>query len=83
LRQRTGEPGPSLIVVSDYPITQHVFVDGEPLGIVAPGTTMTFAVPQGVHVIVCADSDDPTDNPTQIEETFDPGYGYTYRLHAR
>jgi hypothetical protein len=44
---------------------------------------MTFAVPQGVHVIVCADSDDPTDNPTQIEETFDPGYGYTYRLHAR
>jgi hypothetical protein len=82
-RHRTDEPIASLTIVSDYPIAQQVFVDGEPIGAVAPGETATFTVPEGVHRVVCADSEDPSDNATEIEETFDLGYGYTYRLHAR
>ena len=82
-RHRTNERSPSLTLISDYPVAQTVFVDGVPLGSVAPGETATFAVPSGVHRIVCADSEDPSDNATEIEETFDLGYGYTYRLRAR
>ena len=81
-RHRTGHEAPQLTIVSEYPVAQYVFVDEEPVGTVLPGATTTFTVPEGVHQIVCADSADPADNPTEIEETFDFGYGYTYRLHA-
>lgn len=81
-RFRTGTPLPLLTVVNDYPVVQHVFLDAAPLGTVTAGAAATFPVPAGVHAIVCADSADVDDNPTRVEESFDPGYGYVYRLTA-
>jgi hypothetical protein len=67
-------------MLNDYPLEQHVFMEGAHLGSVPPSSTATFPIPLGTHTVVCADSPNPNDTPTSFSATFEAGYEYTYRL---
>ncbi len=72
--------GALLTIINDYPLEQHVFVEGSHLGAVPPSSSAAFGVPLGSHTVVCADSPHPGDNPSSFVATFQAGYAYTYRL---
>ncbi len=80
VRTPTDTATPTLTIVNDYPIAQHVFVDAGRLGEVAAGARATFVVPAGAHRLECADSAEQDSDPARVEVTFEPGFGYTYRL---
>lgn len=77
----TGQAEPSLSVKNGFPIAQHVFIDWQPRGVVAPGALLTFQVSVGTHTITCADSPDPDDHPAAVTESFVTGYAYRYEIH--
>lgn len=79
----TGQELPTIAIRNDYPVTQHVFVDGRLVGQVTTGTAGSFEVSVGVHTVTCADSGDPDDRPSSLTEQFDAGYAYRYRIVAK
>ncbi len=82
LRQAfTGQTAPSLSVKNGFPIAQHVFIDWQPRGVLAPAAAQTFALSVGTHTITCADSPDPDDHPAVVTESFAAGYAYFYQIH--
>ena len=82
-RSYTGQDRPTLLVRNAYPRPQHVFVDWQRVGTVAPGATGSFELTVGAHTITSADSADPDDNPSSVTEDFEAGYGYRYQILAR
>jgi hypothetical protein len=81
-RQRGGD-SVTLEVVNRSPAVQHVFIDFEPVGVVAPGSTKQIEVAAGTHTVTCADSADPDHNPVSVTELFQKGYVHTYQLLTR
>lgn len=77
----TGQAAPSLSVKNDFPIAQHVFIDWQPRGVLAPAASQTFDVGVGTHTITCADSQNPDDHPAVVTESFATGYAYSYEIH--
>lgn len=77
----TGQAAPSLSVKNGFPIAQHVFIDWQPRGVLAPAATQTFELDVGTHTITCADSQDPDDHPAAVTESFATGYAYRYEIH--
>ena len=80
VRKYTGQATPTLVVRNQFPIGQHVFLDGKPLGKIETTSTSTFEVPVGVHTLTSADSTDQDDNPVSITESFESGFSYSYEI---
>ena len=77
----TGQAQPSLSVKNGFPVAQHVFIDWQPRGVLAPGASQTFELSVGTHTITCADSQDPDDHPAAVTESFATGFAYGYEIH--
>lgn len=77
----TGQAQPSLSVKNAFPIAQHVFIDWQPRGVLAPAASQSFELSVGTHTITCADSQDPDDHPAAVTESFATGYAYSYEIH--
>lgn len=87
-----GEPPPAgeiqaidaeacqLRVINEYAVPQHVFLDGQPLGIVAVGQTGTFDIRPGRHQVIATDSEDIEDNPVHDQFTLQRGQAYSFRV---
>ncbi|MBW2528213.1 MAG: hypothetical protein JRI23_28815 [Deltaproteobacteria bacterium] len=82
-RTRTEQKQPTVVVDNGYPVRQHVFIDGQPVGQVEAGSRETFEMAPGVHTVTCSDSADPDDNPSSVTEPFEVGFGYRYRIVAK
>ncbi len=80
--RRTGEAQPRVRVQNDYPVTQHVFIDGDHVGTVPTGEIRTFDISVGQHTIVCADSTDIADNPVSSSRVFEEGYEYLLQVYT-
>ena len=65
---------------NSFPIAQHVFIDWQLQGVLAPAASQTFALSVGTHTITCADSPDPDDHPAVVTESFATGYAYSYDI---
>ncbi len=76
----TGSDAPSLLVENGFPIAQHVFIDWQPRGTLAPGGVLSLELTAGTHTVTCSDSPDVDDNPVAITEAFESGFGYRYRV---
>lgn len=77
----TGQARPSLRVKNGFPIAQHVFIDWQPYGVLAPSASKTFELSVGTHTVTCADSLDPDDHAAAVTEPFASGYAYSYEIH--
>jgi hypothetical protein len=77
----TGQAAPSLSVKNGFPIAQHVFIDWQQRGVLAPAASRIFELGVGTHTITCADTSDPDDHPATITESFAAGYAYGYEIH--
>lgn len=79
-REHTGQPVPSIVVRNDFGRTQHVFLDGQPVGRLSPRTEVILDVTPGTHTVTCAESVDPDNGALTITEFFEQGYLYRYRV---
>ncbi|HEY6727131.1 MAG TPA: hypothetical protein VI197_24020 [Polyangiaceae bacterium] len=66
-----------------YLVNQYVFVDGELMGWVPPGTEGVFVIPPGAHNVTLSDSEDGHGNAQVLAEVFDAGYSYYYDVVVR
>lgn len=66
---------------NSFPIAQHVFIDWQHRGVIAPAAAQTFQLTVGTHTITCANSPDPDDHPAAVTESFLTGYAYSYEIH--
>lgn len=76
----TGGARPALLIRNSFPVAQHVFIDWEPRGRLAPGASQIFELSPGAHTITCADSPNVDDNPSTITEVLEAGFSYEYRI---
>jgi hypothetical protein len=85
-------PAPSVATVSggqcqigvrnDFPVTQHVFIDGALRGTVGTGQSRSFNVSPGSHEVLCADSANVADNPVRERCSVAQGEVYEMRVYG-
>ena len=81
--QYTGQAQPTLSLINEYPVTQYLFMDQQLLGMVPCGQQGNFAVTEGPHVFLSADSANPNDNPARLDIHVAPGTAYAYRIYVQ
>jgi hypothetical protein len=76
----TGQAQPTLVLVNNYPVMQHIFVDEQEVGTVACGASQSFPLALGRHDVVASDSSNIHDNP--VSDVTEAAGGYRYTLEV-